>query len=121
MGGAEREGGRGGASLAPAYITVAVGNRIHQIKSSIYLCGSGDSVVRVVGVLRWEGWPKGERVTLTLQTERGGGGDREGWQRPVASVLKPDIPAPSSRVTVQERPSSPHMTFILKRQCLLLK
>lgn len=34
--------GEGGAS-ALAYITVAVGNHIHQIKSSIYLCGSGDS------------------------------------------------------------------------------
>lgn len=27
----------------PVYITVTVGNRIHQIKSSIYLSGSGDS------------------------------------------------------------------------------
>ena len=35
--------GRGGGVSGPAYITVAVGNRIHQIKSSIYLCGSGDS------------------------------------------------------------------------------
>lgn len=35
------EGRRGDSG--PAYITVTVGNRIHQIKSSIYLCGSGDS------------------------------------------------------------------------------
>lgn len=33
----------GGGAYGPAYITVTVGNRIHQIKSSIYLCGSGDS------------------------------------------------------------------------------
>lgn len=36
------EEGEGWVS-GPAYITVAVGNRIHQIKSSIYLCGSGDN------------------------------------------------------------------------------
>lgn len=36
-------GGGGGGAFGPVYITVAVGNRIHQIKSSIYLCGSGDS------------------------------------------------------------------------------
>lgn len=33
----------GGGASGPAYITVTVGNHIHQIKSSIYLCGSGDS------------------------------------------------------------------------------
>lgn len=32
-----------GEGLVTAYITVAVENHIHQIKSSIYLCGSGDS------------------------------------------------------------------------------
>lgn len=35
--------GQGWGGSGPAYITVAVGNHIHQIKSSIYLCGSGDS------------------------------------------------------------------------------
>lgn len=43
----------GGGAYGPAYITVAVGNRIHQIKSSIHLCGSGDSGGRVGG---WERW-----------------------------------------------------------------
>lgn len=32
-----------GEGLVTAYITVTVENHIHQIKSSIYLCGSGDS------------------------------------------------------------------------------
>lgn len=38
-----RRRGWGERVSGPAYITVAVGNHIHQIKSSIYLCGSGDS------------------------------------------------------------------------------
>lgn len=38
----------------PVYITVTVGNRIHQIKPSIYLSGSGDSGEERGGGL-WEG------------------------------------------------------------------
>lgn len=39
----EPERGGGGGGSCSVYITVTVGNRIHQIKSSIYLCGSSDS------------------------------------------------------------------------------
>lgn len=75
------------------YITVTVGNRIHQIKSSIYLSGSGDSGEERRGV---EGCGRGglggERVTLTQQgCERGRGGC--GWSGPtplVACVLGTD-------------------------------
>lgn len=57
----EREGERGwgGAPLAPVYITVAVGNRIHQIKSSIYLRSSGDSVAVGEGVAEVGGVARG--------------------------------------------------------------
>lgn len=69
------------------YITVTVGNRIHQIKSSIYLSGSGDSGEERSGG-RWEGWPRGERVTLTRQScERGEGSGWSSQQRPMASGL----------------------------------
>lgn len=49
----------GGGGSCSVYITVTVGNRIHQIKPSIYLCGSSDSA-------EGQGWPRGERVTLKL-------------------------------------------------------
>lgn len=55
---------QGEGAYDPACITVAVGNHIHQIKSSIYLCGSGDSGEGGGGW--WEGWPRGEIVTVTL-------------------------------------------------------
>lgn len=62
-----------------------MGNRIHQIKSSIYLSGSGDSGEERGGGL-WEGWPRGERVTLTRQGCEGGGavdglGRQHSWPR----------------------------------------
>lgn len=64
------------------YITVTVGNRIHQIKSSIYLSGSGDSGEERGGGL-WEGWPRGERVTLTWQ---GCEGEGRGWSGPTGPL-----------------------------------
>lgn len=69
----------------PVCITVTVGNRIHQIKSSIYLSGSGDSGGERGGG-RWEGWPRGERVTLTRQSCGRGEGVGPGQQCLMASV-----------------------------------
>lgn len=97
-------GGRwGGAPVAPTYITVAVGNRIHQIKSSIHLRSSGDTV----GGRGW-GWPKGERVTLTPQTEWRGWGRQGGMAAPCGLLLHQ---AGSERTCLPPSLSSSHYVY----------